>query len=372
MNHTFKKLSILSIGLLVLLVSCNNGGNNTTTSNLATNTSSITVPEVTTPEVTTPEVTTPELTTPEITVPELTTPEATTPIPEPPKDNIDIDVRLEAENGDIGANSFNIQNSTHASGGKYLAGFDDCGQGVFFIHYAPVGGEHEVEIAYFTIYPNSKHELVVNGESTTIIYEENTGWGFEASKVGIVSTIINLKQGYNTISLSKKGTANDDPQYGGWVQVDYIEIKGTLQEFDKESLSYNLDEIKIEAELGNIHSGSNIPVPVDGASNGYIVGKIDNEGNGADFTINFPESGTYALQIAYGKDGGARPVNITFDETSYSYSLEDYEGQSWNIFNLSGNAASLEISEGTHTLSITRGADSEWFCFDYILLTKIA
>ena len=357
MNNNFKKIMVLATGLFMLLTACN-GNNNPTTEKV----------EPTTPagELTTPELTTPDPTTPEPTTPELTTPEPTIPV----LDNVDIDVRLEAEDGIIGGRPLEIQNGAGASNGKYAAGINDCGHGLYFIHYAPVGGEHEVEIAYFTEYPNSKHELKVNDVATTIIYEENTGWGFNGGLPGISTVTINLEQGYNIITLSKKGTDQDNPQYGGWAQVDYIEIKGTGAEFIKEELVYDLDEIKVQAELGYIHSGSVLPVPVSSASNEYIVGEINETGNGSDFTINIPESGTYNLKIAYGKDARVRPIDILVDEVLYTYSLEDYEGQSWDVFNVSAPAATLDLEAGTHTISISRAENSSWFCFDYFLLTK--
>ena len=290
-----------------------------------------------------------------------------TPVP----DNVDGNVRLEGEDGIIAGNRLEVQEGASASGGKAAAGLNDCGQGLFFIHYAPVGGVHDVEIGYYTNTPNSKHELVVNGVAQTVVYTENTGWCYEASESGKVTVQAEFEQGYNVITLSKKGTASDSPQYGGWAQVDYIEIKGTFEEFDKDNLVYDLDYIKVEAELGNYNSGALCPVGMNEASNGYIVGEINNVGHGATYNLTLPEEGRYALKVAYGKDGGARPININFDGTNYTYALEDYDGQSWNKFNLSSTAAILEFTEGEHTLSITRAENSNWFCFDYFVLEKV-
>ena len=50
--------------------------------------------------------------------------------------------------------------------------------------------------------------------------------------VDIVKTFQNTKtiqldlvQGWNTISLFKQGTAEDDPSWGGYVMLDYLKIK---------------------------------------------------------------------------------------------------------------------------------------------------
>lgn len=55
-----------------------------------------------------------------------------------------------------------------------------------------------------------------------------------------------------------------------------------------------------------------------------------------------------------------------------NYSLEDYEGQAWNNFHLSNTAATFDLTKGNHVLKIARGENSNWFCFDYIVLTKVA
>ena len=89
--------------------------------------------------------------------------------------------------------------------------------------------------------------------------------------------------------------------------------------------------------------------------------------------VRVPESGKYELRVVYAKDGGARPININLDGSVYTYSLEDYNGQSWNVFHTSNVAATLELEAGTvHNLSVTRAAGSNWFCFDAIILTKVA
>ena len=131
--------------------------------------------------------------------------------------------------------------------------------------------------------------------------------------------------------------------------------------------------IRLEAELGYHHSGAAAPVAIGGAGNGFVVGEINAEGHGADFKIRVPESGTYELRIVYGKDGVARPVNINFDGTTSTYSLEDYDGQAWNVFHTSNVAATLTLDANTvHNLSVTRAANSNWFCFDAIILTRVA
>lgn len=368
MKNTFKKLSVFAAAILLGLVGCGKTNEPTTSLDPSTSHPTTSLPSSTTTSTPTPSTSTPapSTSTPD---PEPTTSEPTPTTPTP--DNIDIDIRLEAENGSLGATNLSIKENTLASNGQYMGGLNDCGQGLFFIQYVPVAGEHDVEIAYFTEQPGSKHELLVNGVATEVVYDENTGLGETITKVATKTVKANFKQGYNTISLSKKGQQWDDPVYGGYAEVDYIEIKGTQQTFDKDALSYDLDEIKIEAELGKINSSA-LPVPIDGnASNGYVVGEINAAGNGAEFHFNFPATGKYELKIAYGKDGGARPVDITLDIQVYTYALEDYDGQAWNNFHLSNVAATFDLTKGEHVLKVARGENSNWFCFDYIVLTKV-
>ena len=365
MKNNLKKLAIFAIGFLLSVVGCGNSENPTTENKTTT------APTTEKVEETTPELTTPELTTPELTTPELTTPEPTTPEPVIP-DNIDVDVRLEGEDGIVATSMLEAQNGVNASNGKVAAGINNCGQGLFFLHYAPVGGTHRVGVGYYTAHPNSKNTLIVNNVEYTVVYEESTGWAFEGGLAAVAYVDVELAQGYNSISLVKRGTADDDPQYGGWAQIDYIDILGTQTEFDKETLVYELNEIKIEAELGAFNCNNKVPVGVNTASGGYIVGEINAAGDGATFTINFPEDGKYALSIAYGKDAGERAIDVVFDETAYTYNLEDYEGQNWDVFHESNSVATLEVTKGTHTLSVTRAENGSWFCFDYIVLTRVA
>ena len=250
---------------------------------------------------------------------------------------------------------------------------NDCGQGLYFPFFAQVAGEYDLEVAYWTGAAGSKQDVYVNGVNQgTIVYEQNTGWANGENDSATASVKVNLEAGYNDITVIKYGTASDTPEYGGWVQVDYFLIKGGKEYNPNINVDRSLS-MRIEAELGNYNSNSSCPVGMAEAQNGYIVGSIDADGQGSSFKIRVPETGTYELRIVYGKDGGARPLDIVLDETAFTYSLEDYDGQAWNVFHTSNVAATLELnSEVIHELSITRAAGSNWFCFDSIILTKVA
>ena len=283
-------------------------------------------------------------------------------------------VRYEAENCVVDGTKVKVAENAAASNGSMAADINDCGQGLHFVHYSPVAGEFTMEVSYWTGSPNSKHDVFVDGvKQGTVVYTENTGWANGSNKAATKTITVNLKAGYNNVTVIKNGTASDSPAYGGWVQVDYFEIKGGVV-YNPSATVDNTLNIRIEAELGNIHSGSTIPVGMGEATNGFIVGEINYAGAGADFKVRVPESGTYELRLVYAKDGGTRNVDINLDGTAYTYALEDYSGQAWNVFNTSNVAATFELEAGTvHNLSVSRALEnSNWFCFDAIILTKVA
>ena len=281
-------------------------------------------------------------------------------------------VRYEAEEYVYDGTRVKVSPNTAASGGYMVADINDCGQGIGFAHYAPVAGTYTLEIAYWTGSAGSKHGVYVDGiKQATAIYSTATGWANGVIEAAKLEVEVNLNKGYNSISLIKDGIESDNPTYGGWAQVDYVEVKGghTYNPYEQSYVNYS---IKIEAELGYLHGGAYLPVLIPGASNNYICGEINAEGNGSDLSINIKESGTYELRIVYGKNNDARPININLDGTNYTYSLQDFEGNAFNVFGTSDVAATLELDETkTHKLSITRAANSNWFCFDSIILTKV-
>lgn len=288
---------------------------------------------------------------------------------------IDSDFILEAEEGILDGVNAKISGCENASGGAIACDFNNCGQGLFFTYYAPVGGTHDLEVSYWTASVNSKQDLYVNGiRQGTILYDQDTGWANGFNEAATAHSEITLQQGYNTIHLIKYGTAGDTPAYGGYVQLDYLKIKGSGESYDPEALDLSVPSFRIEAEVGYYHTSTAAPVPVDSAGNGYVVGEINKEGDGVDFSFLVPEDGTYELRIVYGKGSGANPVDIALNGgEAVTYALEDYDSQAWNVFHVSQAAATLTLSstEKNH-LSITRSAGGNWFCFDAIELNRIA
>lgn len=288
---------------------------------------------------------------------------------------VDRDVILEAEDGVVDGKGAKTAGCENASGGAIACDFNNCGQGLYFNYFAPVAGERELEIAYWTGSANSKQDLYVNGaRQQTVVYERETGWANGFNDAALAHTTIRLKKGYNTINLIKNGAAADTPSYGGYVQLDYLVVKGTGETYDADSLDLTVTSMRIESELGYFHTSTAAPVPVSSAGNGYIVGEINKEGDGVDFTFLVPEDGQYELHIVYGKGAGSNPIDIRLNnDASVTYALEDYPDQAWNVFHESATAATLTLSStAKNKLSITRSAKGNWFCFDAIVLTKVA
>ena len=288
---------------------------------------------------------------------------------------VDRDVILEAEDGVIDGKGAKTAGCENASGGKIACDFNNCGQGLYFNYFAPVGGDHELEIAYWTGAANSKQDLYVNGtRQQTIVYEQETGWANGFNDAALAHTTIRLEEGYNTINIIKYGTSSDTSSYGGYVQLDYLIVKGTGETYDAAQLDLTVTSMRIEAELGYFHTSTAAPVAIGSAGNGYVVGEINKEGDGADFAFLVPEDGQYELHIVYGKGAGANPIDIRLNnDASITYALEDYPNQAWNVFYESATAATLTLSsKKVNKLSVTRSAEGKWFCFDAIVLVKVA
>lgn len=265
-----------------------------------------------------------------------------------------------------------VLNSSNASNGKVVGYIDTCGQGVSFVHYAKEGSEFTLKIGYYTQILNSKHDVFVDGNyQNTITYSRVNDWVFNSNSSALIEEItINLHSGYNTISIIKNGE-KDDPNensYGGYVQLDYFIVSGK-NTVENPVLDFTY---KIEAEFGSYHSSASAPVKILNASNNYVVGGIDNAGDGVEFVLNNLKTGYYSLKLVYSKDFGERPVNVIFNNKLTEINLKDYDNQSFSNFNTSEEIINLYInSNSTNILKIERANNSNWFCLDSIILNRV-
>ncbi|WP_322904365.1 CBM35 domain-containing protein [Paenibacillus sp. SGZ-1009] len=185
--------------------------------------------------------------------------------------------RYEAEKANV--NHANVLSSTHASSNGYVGRIDDPDSYVEFTVNAPADGNYNLTVGYANGGSStSQQALSVNGAAaTTLSYPATGGW-LDSADGSSVQQQVALKQGSNTIRLTKAGS--------GYAELDYIQLQ-QLGSFDQ----------RVEAEDSQIN-GARV---VNGsyASNGQFVGNIDNSDSSVTFTVNAPAAGTYKMDIGY-------------------------------------------------------------------------
>lgn len=278
------------------------------------------------------------------------------------------DVRLEAENFTTNLAS-NYKGDPLASGGAFVGSLDNGGQGISFDYFAYSAGTREVEIAYATATPGSYHGVYLDGTFvTTAEYEENTGWFGDGHRFALTSVELELKEGWNSIALVKDGRKGD-ANFGGWAEIDYIEVKGLDIPFNP-NLYEEKAEYVFDAELAHWHI-DNGKLPFQDANNrlGYSVGEINAEGMGVDFENLSLPAGKYNFTPYVGADG-PRNFLLSVDGKEIPFA-GDLTGGAFNRALPVGNIE-IELSgDDPHLISLTRAADSNWFCVDYIVLTPV-
>ena len=297
---------------------------------------------------------------------------------------IDSDTIYEGEHGLLGYgdnNNSNYRNNPLAHNGAYAGGLDDCGNGLHFDHYSYLAGERTVEIFYMTAYPGSVHLLYVNGQKQAkVVYEENTGWGgvdkFSPRKA---TAKINLQVGWNTIELMKYGLGSDNPAWGGFAEIDYIVIKGSGQEYivDKDP---GIPTFKLQGEMataikwdGKGWTTKNPAIYYPNSSNMYMLGNIDNEGEGAEYHVNVPKKGYYKLQMAYSQDNDMTTFATinTSEAPRIKVKLDLPTRTGWGNPTLSTWTENLEFAQDGNYITIKKVGDTGPFQIDYILLEYV-
>ena len=289
----------------------------------------------------------------------------------------DKDVKLEAELATIGEKHYSVD--ADASGGAYALGFDNCGEGMYFRYYAYEAGEREVEVCYATGAANSKMEFRVNSEDpVTVVFPENTGWFGDTKTTAKVSATINLQLGWNHIYLIKNGTDQDNPQYGGWVQVDYITIKGTGKSFDVSELNDLVcSSYKLEAESGNYSIIYARAPAMDSNFSIAYLGDQDEEGNGVTYKFYVDVAGEYKVQFYCGGEG-SRKVSMSVNGNAIKDEGQDYytvtTGNGWNVV-AADPGFKVQLNQGWNTIRLARlsnEAGGGWICIDYCMVTLVA
>lgn len=290
----------------------------------------------------------------------------------------DGDTVIEAETATLTGKHFVEDAAAH--GGGYADGIKDCGQGLYFRYYAYEAGEREMDIMYATAEPNSYMGVYVGGtRQRSARFKENTGLFDENKTTAKVTVKITLEEGWNEIYLIKDGSSNDEPAWGGNAQIDYIVIHGTNKAFDDSDFDIAADTYKLEAEAAEWHWANEDQRPAywqaDGFSLGYGLGEILAEGDGVTFRFKVNDSGAYAIQLAWsGKSGGAK-VKVTInDGTPFDHTLSGGT-DNWKGVVPDTDAITVNIAAGEwFVIDFAAASDTDagdWWCADYLLLTKI-
>ena len=280
---------------------------------------------------------------------------------------------LEAE--DYVSNDAHISVDEKAHGGKYALGFNDCGQGLYFQYYAFAAGTRDVDIYYATGAAGSYMTLFVGTDEehgVPAYFNENTGWfgdnGGVTAKVTVQAT---LAQGWNDIYLFKNGTGSDSPEYGGWAQIDYIEIKGTGEVYDAtEYAGLAPTRYRFEAEQAKWHWTNQYMRPnMSDAfpSHGYL-GEQNELNDGVTFDVNIQKAGTYKLKFASGANGD-RYYDVTINGVKENRKVTT--GGSWNV--VGEDAGFLaHLNQGKNHIDFSRGANGDWACIDYLAVEFVS
>ena len=223
------------------------------------------------------------------------------------------DVIFEAENGlyNWGSTSLSCyRNNPLAHEGAYVGGIDDAGQGVYFYYFNYIAGEYDFECYYTTESENCQVDVVINGNiQTTIHLDEITGYGgvcvYDSA---CAMTKIYLEQGWNAINIIKNGDETND--YGGFAELDYFILRGTGEKYNvADYANYDLEYppyLRLEAELGcpikimgGYQTTKNPAIASDNCSNGFILGGMDEIGDGVEWHFSCDYSGKYQIRVAY-------------------------------------------------------------------------
>ena len=292
----------------------------------------------------------------------------------------EVDVVLEAEDGvyDRRTQGYNGSPCTKAfandeASGKFGAcDMNNCGMGISLMHYSYFAGTYDVQIAYWTGTAGSKSLVSVNGvPQTTAYYNEANGWANNDAYPNITTVSLTFNQGWNSIALSKDGKKDDNPQYGGFVMLDYVKVLGKNTEFDPTEFNVLNPSFKVEAEHAAFETGGKLPQANTNASGGYFVGDYDVVGRYVTFNFYAPLDGQYDIQMGYAKWGNSPSVDVALnDEKVDTIVFDNYANEAWNNFNLNGYKTRVNLSS-TELNSVKFTLTNSGVCFDYILLTYV-
>ena len=316
------------------------------------------------------------------------------------------DIVIEAEIG-LQAYANMYKGNELAHGGAYVGNIDNCGQGVTLSYFCYIAGEYSIDAYYTTGSVGSYHNVYVNGvKQARFDYTKNTGWGsatlYNAAKA---TATITLQKGWNSIVVIKDGNESDN--WGGFAELDYFVVKGTGEAYNVDDYTeYNLNDpvsYRLEAEqasfIGRLYEGEYVkwvfnnlvPTYVENASSKYMVGGIDNVGQGLEWHIAANEGGKYLITIVYAYDvwDGAndnvslslyhstahlRDQALTMDAIN-QFKVNDIaidaNWNGWWVPVVNSVTYEIDLVAGDNFIYLTKEIANVWCQIDYIELTLI-
>ena len=309
------------------------------------------------------------------------------------------EVVFEAEdylyNFGTGKQNSNFRNNSLASKGAYVGGIDDAGQGIYINYFCPFDGEYEFDAYYLCGEGEAQHDVWVNGEyQTKFSYTEETGWGGDSFTPAKASTQIVLRKGWNTISIMKNGTAENN--WGGFAELDYLVLKGNGEEYNADELGAgnSVPFYRLEAEMGSprkknpisfVTMCSNPCIAEDGTyeySNGFLMGGLESTYDGVEWQFNSPEKARYKVVLAYASgefEGSslAKPTIIVTQEEVPLFRSSDFVDveqtvfselpyTGWNNVTVAEESVEITLEAGKNFIYCLKMNGSGFFQLDYI------
>ena len=294
-----------------------------------------------------------------------------------------------------GKQNSNFRNNSLASKGAYVGGLDDAGQGIYINYFCPFSGEYQLDAHYLCGEGTAQHEVWINGKyQTKFIYTEETGWGGDTFTPATTSVQIVLRKGWNTISVMKNGTSENN--WGGYAELDYLVLNGNGEEYDVDELAgaNSVPFYRLEAEMGSprkknpisfVTMSSNPCIAEDGSykySNGFLMGGIESTYDGVEWHFNSPRKARYKVVLAYASEefegsSLAKPTIIVTQEEVPLFRSSDFVDlpqtvfpelpyTGWNNVTVAQSCVEITLEAGKNFIYCLKMNESGFFQLDYI------
>ncbi len=287
---------------------------------------------------------------------------------------VDGDILLEAEDAILNDTHFRANTKTH--GGAYALNFNSAGQGLYFRYYAVEAGERNVTIRYATTNTNPYVDVYVNAEGeralekqTRVVFPENTGW-FGSITGADVQTALTFTKGWNEIYFIKPSDKTQAPNYGGYVQFDYIVIEGTGKEYDPASVA-KPTSYRLEAETAKWHyPDSHTPWNAANSSCTHALGSFDKADTSVTFRFKVEESGTYKLQLCSGGPASGALPDVDISVNGKEATRRTLKVGAGNTVFVLDDGFEEEFTAG-EWITVQFSWVNLWVIPDYLLVTKL-